>query len=216
METPRFVRSLQGIGEIKIPWNDHMDLSAKMFLGWTESGLHIAIEVEDDHITVHDRDSHTWTGDCLLLILDTLGDGGQTPRNDDQVLTLAFVPPRQQEDPEAENPENPEGESGEEMPFPEDEDDAEEPEGEHVVLRRADRMGVTYEMTIPWIPSSLKGEKRFPALARPEDASGCRDYRRRHRWSYVYLGLTPGMVLHDGPSLGRLLPGFTLADSAIR
>ena len=31
-----------------------------------------------------------------------------------------------------------------------DEEDVEEPEGEHVVLRRADRMGVTYEMTIPW------------------------------------------------------------------
>ena len=198
METPRFVRSLQGIGEIKIPWNDHMDLSAKMFLGWTESGLHIAIEVEDDHITVHDRDSHTWTGDCLLLILDTLGDGGQTPRNDDQVLTLAFVPPRQQEDPEAENPENPEGESGEEMPFPEDEDDAEEPEGEHVVLRRADRMGVTYEMTIPWdsiltqrgetVSSPWPGLKMRLGVAITDDDTGS--------GATKYLGLTPGMVLH--------------------
>ena len=198
MEAPRFVRALQGIGEIKIPWNDHMDLSAKMFLGWTETGLHIAIEVEDDHITVHDRDSRTWTGDCLLLILDTLGDGGQTPRNDDQVLTLAFVPPRQQEDPEPEDPENPEGEPGEEMPFPEDEDDAEEPDGEHVVLRRADRMGVTYEMTIPWdsiltqrgdtVSGPWPGLKMRLGVAITDDDTGS--------GATKYLGLTPGMVLH--------------------
>lgn len=198
MEKPRYVRSLQGTGEIKIPWNDALDLSAKMFLGWTESGLHIAIEVEDDHITVHDRDSRTWNGDCLLLILDTLGDGGQTPRSDDQVLTLAFVPPRPQEDPELEDPENPPGETGEELPFPEEDDEAEEPDGEHVVLRRTDRMGVTYEMTIPWdsiltqrgeaVAGPWPGLKMRLGVAITDDDTGS--------GATKYLGLTPGMVLH--------------------
>ncbi|OUU23424.1 MAG: hypothetical protein CBC13_05610 [Planctomycetia bacterium TMED53] len=195
LEQPRFVRALQGIGEINIPWQDRGDLSGKMFMGWTESGLHIAVEVADDNVTVHDRDSKTWKGDCLLLVLDTLGDGGQTPRSDDQVLTLAFVPPRPQPDPEEEEPEGAEG--GEAPPFPED-DEEDEPEGDHVVLRRPDNLGVVYEMTIPWTSILAQrqdfGSNPWPGLkmrigiAITDDDTGT--------GATKYLGLTPGMVLH--------------------
>lgn len=194
LEQPRFVRSLQGIGEIKIPWQDRSDLSGKLFLGWTEKGLHIAVEVSDDQVTVHNRDALNWTGDCLLMVLDTLGDGGQTPRSDDQVLTLAFVPPRQQEDPEEE--EDIPGESAEELPFPEDE--PEEPEGQHVVAHRGDQEGVTYEMMIPWssilaqrdeqMTEPWPGMKMRLGIAVTDDDTGT--------GATKYLGLTPGMVLH--------------------
>ena len=86
----------------------------------------------------------------------------------------------------------------ESKPFPEDEDDAEEPDGEHVVLRRADRMGVTYEMTIPWdsiltqrgetVSGPWPGLKMRLGVAITDDDTGS--------GATKYLGLTPGMVLH--------------------
>ncbi len=205
IEKPRHVRALQGIGEIRIPYRDRADLSGRVFLGWSAAGLHLAIEVDDDLVTSHDRDAKRWVGDCLLLVLDTLGDGGQRPRSDDQVLTLAFVPPQKQPDPEKdENGEN--SEDSPDAPFPE-EDEEEELEGEHVVMRRANSMGVTYEMTIPWttILASRENasEKPWPGLqmglgiAVIDDDTGT--------GATKYLGLTPGIVLHK--EMDRLWEG---------
>ncbi|HCW43796.1 MAG TPA: hypothetical protein DGU45_00635, partial [Planctomycetes bacterium] len=125
--------------------------------------------------------------------------------SDDQVLTLAFVPPQKQPDPEEdENGEN--SEDSPDAPFPE-EDEEEELEGEHVVMRRANSMGVTYEMTIPWttILASRENasEKPWPGLqmglgiAVIDDDTGT--------GATKYLGLTPGIVLHK--EMDRLWEG---------
>ena len=193
LERPRFIRGLQGPGEPRIPWQDRADLSGRVFLGWSEEGLHIAVDIDDDNTTSHDRDAKRWIGDCLLLVLDTKGDGGVRPRSDDQVLTLAFVPPRPQPVPE----EGETDESGEDPPPFRDEDE-DGPEGEHIVVRKADGTGAVYEMTIPWKGiAEQRGEDDFVpwpgmrmriGIAVTDDDTGS--------GATKYLALTPGMVLH--------------------
>ena len=193
LERPRFIRGLQGPGEPRIPWQDRADLSGRVFLGWSEEGLHIAVDIDDDNTTSHDRDAKRWIGDCLILVLDTKGDGGVRPRSDDQVLTLAFVPPRPQPVPE----EGETDESGEDPPPFRDEDE-DGPEGEHIVVRKADGTGAVYEMTIPWKGiAEQRGEDDFVpwpgmrmriGIAVTDDDTGS--------GATKYLALTPGMVLH--------------------
>ena len=203
LDQPRYVRGLQGAGEPRIPWQDRSDLSGRVFLGWSEEGLHIAVDIDDDNVTTHNRDAKRWIGDCLVLVLDTRGDGGVRPRSDDQVLTLAFVPPKPQ-------PIAPEGEAeGEGEPSPpfNEEEEEEEPEGEHIVVRRADGTGAVYEMTIPWTSiAEQRGEgdsvpwlgmRMRIGLAITDDDTG--------RGATKYLGLTPGMVLHR--DLSRIWEG---------
>lgn len=210
LDQPRHVRGLQGPGEPSIPWQDQADLSGRVFLGWSDEGLHIAVDIDDDNVTTHNRDAKRWVGDCLILILDTRGDGGVRPRSDDAVLTLAFVPPRAQPIDEEEQPDEQEGDA---PPPPEEEEGS--PEGEHIVVRRADGTGAIYEMTIPWTSiAEHRGEtdsvpwpgmRMRIGLAVTDDDTG--------RGATKYLGLTPGMVLHrdldriwDGCSPDLMLP----------
>lgn len=193
LERPRHVRGLQGPGEPRIPWQDRADLSGRVFLGWTQEGLHIAVDIDDDNTTSHDRDAKRWVGDCLILVLDTRGDGGVRPRSDDQVLTLAFVPPRPQPVPEEEDVDG----TGEDPP-PFSTEDEKEPDGEHIVVRRADGTGAVYEMTIPWAGIAEErgeddsvpwpGMRMRIGIAVTDDDTG--------NGATKYLGLTPGMILH--------------------
>ncbi len=202
LDRPRHVRGLQGSGEARVPWQDRADLSARVFLGWSAEGLHIAVDIDDDIVTAHQRDSKRWIGDCLVLVLDCLGDGGVRPRSDDLVMTLAFMPPRQNKPAPAGD--DPDG-GGEVPPFEEDED--EDPEGEHVVVRRPDGMGAVYEMTIPWSSiAEQRGEdaavpwaglKMRLGIAVTDDDTG--------QGATKYIGLTPGMVLHR--DLNRIWEG---------
>jgi len=202
LDRPRHVRGLQGSGEARVPWQDRADLSARIFLGWSTEGLHIAVDIDDDIVTAHQRDSKRWIGDCLVLVLDCLGDGGVRPRSDDLVMTLAFMPPRQNKPAPAGD--DPDG-GGEVPPFEEDED--EDPEGEHVVVRRPDGMGAVYEMTIPWSTiAEQRGEddavpwagmKMRLGIAVTDDDTG--------QGATKYIGLTPGMVLHR--DLNRIWEG---------
>ncbi|MGE4619911.1 MAG: PQQ-binding-like beta-propeller repeat protein, partial [Planctomycetota bacterium] len=199
---PRHVRGIQGPGEPRIPWRDLADLSGRVFLGWSEEGLHISVDIDDDNVTTHQRDAKSWIGDCLILLLDTKGDGGIRPRSDDQVLTLAFVPPRPQPVPE----EGAAEEAGE-APPPFEEEEEEKPEGDHIVVRRADGTGAVYEMTIPWTSIAEQREELnsvpWPGMrmrigiAVTDDDTG--------RGATKYLGLTPGMVLHK--NLDRIWEG---------
>ncbi|MEE2856357.1 MAG: PQQ-binding-like beta-propeller repeat protein [Planctomycetota bacterium] len=194
IDRPRHVRGLQGPGEPLIPWQDRADLSGRVFLGWSSEGLHIGIDVDDDIVTAHERDAKRWVGDCLILVLDTLGDGGVRTRKDDQILTLAFMPPRRNNPPPQEGGE----EGGGEAPPFDDDDDDDDPEGEHVVVRRPGGTGAVYELTIPWSTiAEQRGEtdsvpwpgmRMRIGIAVTDDDTG--------NGATKYLGLTPGVVLH--------------------
>jgi len=192
IDKPRHVRGLQGPGEPLIPWQDRADLSGRVFLGWSSEGLHIGIDVDDDIVTAHERDAKRWVGDCLILVLDTLGDGGVRTRKDDQILTLAFMPPRQNKPPPQEGDEEGGGEA------PAFDEDADDPEGEHVVVRRPGGTGAVYELTIPWSTiAEHRGEtdsvpwpgmRMRIGIAITDDDTG--------NGATKYLGLTQGVVLH--------------------
>lgn len=202
VDRPRHVRGLQGHGELLIPWQDRADLSGRIFLGWSTKGLHLAVDIDDDIVVAHQRDTKYWIGDCLVMVLDTLGDGGVRPRKDDQVLTISFMAPRPNPPPPAEG--DPAGE-GEEALFDDEEEDS--PDGEHVVVRRPDGTGSVFEMTIPWHTiASMRGDsdsipwpgmKMRIGIAVTDDDTG--------KGATKYLGLTPGMVLHR--NLDRIWEG---------
>ncbi|MDE0959451.1 MAG: PQQ-binding-like beta-propeller repeat protein [Planctomycetota bacterium] len=193
IDRPRHVRSLQGPGEPLVPWQDRADLSGRIFLGWSTEGLHLAVDIDDDIVIAHQRDSKYWIGDSLVLILDTLGDGGVRPRKDDQVLTLSFTAPRQNPPPAPEG--DPDGDGGE-APFEAEEEET--PDGDFVVARRPDGTGSVFEITIPWHTIATKrgesdsipwpGMKMRIGIAVTDDDTG--------KGATKYLGLTPGMVLH--------------------
>ncbi len=137
-------------------WLGLRDQSALAFLGWSEEGFHLALDVTDDSVHPYDRDATTWQGDCLLMAFDFLGNGGDRARQDDQLFTLALTVPKPQQPPPA-------GE-GEEDENEEEDEEQNKPQGEFQVRRKPDGSGVVYEVTIPWdtFRNARKNDQQIP------------------------------------------------------
>jgi hypothetical protein len=106
-----------------------------LYMGWDNEHFYFAIDVQDNYLRPYDNDAEVWKGDCLLIALDCLNDGGYWVRADDQFVTLALHDPGQQ------------GEEGEDD---EEEEEKSKPKGDYFVRRKDDNSGVIYEAAIPW------------------------------------------------------------------
>ncbi len=198
VEHPRYFHPIQGSREDSNAWQGRRDLSALLLAGWSDEGFHLALDVTDDSIQAYDGEADDWIGDCLLLALDLLGDGGARAGPDDQLFTLALVVPRRQ----APGGPPPGGggdpADGDAPPPGGEEEEDDRPEGTFQVLRKADNSGVVYEATIPW--STFQQARDQLAVPHPgmsfrmnllltDDDSG--------RGATSYLSLTTGQMLRD-------------------
>lgn len=127
---PRHISPIQGYDRLGI-WRGDDDLAGTLYLGWDQKNFYFALDVEDSSLIPYDSESLTWKGDCLLIALDTLGNGGSRFQPDDNLLSLALTLPKKNKKPD---------------------DDAkeEEPEGKFFVKRKDDGSGAVYEAAIPW------------------------------------------------------------------
>lgn len=186
----RYFHPVQGFYEDAASWRGWQDLSATVYLGWTNEGFHLAVDVIDDHVHAYDRDAQRWIGDCLLISVDFEGDRGQMAGQNDQLFTLALTVPKQAPPP------GPDG-----APPPADPlDEEDEPEGQYQVQRKRDGSGVVYEMTIPWSVFRNARREKAPSAPYPDlefslnllltdDDTG--------RGASSFLTLSPGQLLRE-------------------
>jgi outer membrane protein assembly factor BamB/TolA-binding protein len=127
---PRHITPIQGYDRLGI-WRGDDDLAGTLYLGWDQKNFYFALDVEDSALVPYDSESQTWKGDCLLIALDTLGNGGAFFQPDDNLLSLALTLPKKKKQPDEEAKE-------------------EEPEGKFFVKRKDDGSGAIYEAAIPW------------------------------------------------------------------
>ncbi len=183
----RYFHPIQGPHEDPTAWGGWHDLSVTVYMGWSDEGFHVALDVIDDGIYPYDGDVERWNGDCLLLAFDLDDDGGFRPDQNDLLMTLALSVPKQP------NPNAPEGADG---------DDAKEsePDGDFQVERKADGSGMIYEVTIPWetFHRALEGERGtipYPGLrfgmnlVLTDDDTG--------HGSTTYMSLSAGQILRE-------------------
>lgn len=149
LERPQHVRRLPGSSS-RGRWEGEEDLSAIVYTAWDDAYFYVAMDVSDDVLHPYDRDAENWRGDCLVIGIDSLGDGGYLQRGDDQLMTLALTLPRRGEE-EGEGGEGEEGE-GEEA----------KPEGLYSVKKKDDDSGAVYEFGIPWSSFSSDFAKAPP------------------------------------------------------
>lgn len=74
-------------------WDGPADLSANVWLGWSEDGLYLAAHVTDDQIVQAQADTLIWQGDYLEMQIDTdlEGDFNDVKMSDDD-FQLGFSP----------------------------------------------------------------------------------------------------------------------------
>lgn len=116
-------------------WTGEEDLSGHLYLGWDARHLYFALDVNDTNLRPYDSEAERWVGDCLLIAIDTLGNGGQTVMGDDLLLSLALTLPRRKDEDEEQQ---------------QQEAEESKPEGKYFVRRKEDGSGAVYEAAIPW------------------------------------------------------------------
>lgn len=151
LERPEHVRRMPGSSSHG-RWEGEEDLSAVVYTAWDDAHFYVAMDVSDDILHPYDRDAENWRGDCLVIGIDPLGDGGYSQRGDDQLMTLALTLPRRGEKGRGE------GEGEEE----EGEGEEAKPEGLYSVKKKDDDSGAVYEFGIPWSSFSSEFAKAPP------------------------------------------------------
>jgi outer membrane protein assembly factor BamB len=128
-DTRHIGRIQQGSPELRF-WRGRNDLSARLYLGWDDEHLYMAVDVTDDIPHAFSSESPTWKGDGLTIAIDPELDGGVGfgAMVRDYVFTQALM---------------------NKQPDKKDEDDN-EPEGQYAVRRKPDGTGTIYESAIPW------------------------------------------------------------------
>ena len=153
LATPRNVGTIPGREQLS-DWEGEEDLSAYIYTGWDDTYFYFAMDVMDDSLHPYDKDADNWKGDCLLIGLDPLGDGGHDQDSNDQLMTLALtVPKRNKLDKDKKKAE------GEES---EEEEDERKPDGLFSVKKKEDDSGAVYEVALPWSSFSKELEKGPP------------------------------------------------------
>jgi len=194
VESARSFHPIQGLGEDAAQWRGPRDLSLVVLAAWSDVGFHLALDVSDDSIHPYDRELEYWNGDCLLLAFDFLGDGGNLPDGDDQLLTLALTVPRRPPPGGAGAPGGAAGGGAGAQPPPKEED----PPGEYQVQRKGDGSGVVYEVMLPW--KSFREAREQEAIPHPgmtfrlnlvltDDDGG--------QGATTYMSLSPGQLLRE-------------------
>jgi len=132
LDRPRNVRPVQGHQRIGV-LRGKEDLSATLYLGYDDRYFYFALDVDDSSLVPYDSEKEEWKGDCLLIAIDALGNGGDGFQRDDNLLSLALTLPKKNKKPEEE-----------------EEDEENEPDGRYFVKRKDDGTGAVYEGAIPW------------------------------------------------------------------
>jgi len=146
-------------------WNGKDDLSAKLYVGWNQEGLAVALDVTDDVMSPPLAGAELSSGDSLRVIIDSQPDyGSALDRNEDFVGSLALVSGRPVLD--------------QELGTSDDPGDA----AQGHVMRSPNGKGYRYEMMIPW-PLLRKDPNQRPGWLRQlrigvavydDDGSGAR------------------------------------------
>ena len=175
MESPRFIRDIQSDEDDGKRWGGPNDLSGRLYVGWDDKAVYVAVAVKDNVHRNFVSDTTRWQGDGLIIGVDCENDGGYGYRfaSRDYILTLALMDKREQE-----------------------EDEDEEPEGSYSVKRKEDGSGTVYETAIPWtylrMPTGRRGTRfGFSIYVVDDDANG----------SKKGLSWTSGQILHQDKSL---------------
>jgi outer membrane protein assembly factor BamB len=147
LDSPTHVTSIPG-PEAARDWEGEEDLAAVLYTGWDDTHFYFALDVKDDFLHPYDKDAENWKGDCLIIGLDPLGDGGFRQNADDQLMTLALTIPKRKKLSRDKDENDPEaGADGEEQ---EDEDERRKPAGLFSVKKKDDNSGAIYEVGLPW------------------------------------------------------------------
>ncbi|MBN1441399.1 MAG: PQQ-binding-like beta-propeller repeat protein, partial [Planctomycetes bacterium] len=144
LSTPRHIGRIGNPGH-EFSWEGEEDLSAILYTGWDDENFYFALDVDDDVLRAYDKEATVWKGDCLLIGVDTEGDGGYQHGPGDQLMTLALTIPKRKQPQEDEDDPLGGGEDDAEAA-----DGDEKPDGQFSVKRRDDDSGAVYEVAIPW------------------------------------------------------------------
>lgn len=204
LRRPRHVLPIQAEDGGAPGWAGTEDLSARLYLGWDARSFYFALDVDDSVLRPYDSEAERWLGDCLLIAIDCLGDGGEVVMNDDVLLSLALTLPRKKKDEDEQQ---------------EGEEDADRPQGTYFVRRKEDGSGAVYEAAIPWALFKEKGVAldldRGPdaglgfgldLVLTDDDGERGREGEPGTRGARKSLQLTPGVLLHEEKS--RLWQGY--------
>ena len=162
--------------------------------------------MSERHLRPYDSEAERWVGDCLLIAIDCLGNGGEVVLADDVLLSLALTLPKKKDEDEEE----------------EQKRDENKPDGSYFVRRKDDGSGANYEAAIPWSLFAKNGAPINPAGGPPKGFSfgfnvvltdddgerfGAGDAESTGpRGALKTLELTPGVMLHEEKS--RLWQGY--------
>ena len=202
LREPRHVLPIQAEDGDTAAWAGREDLSARVYLGWDARYFYFALDVEDSVLRPYDSEAERWRGDCLLMAIDCLGDGGEVVMSDDVLLSLALTLPRKKKDDQQEG-----------------EEEDERPQGTYFVRRKEDGSGAVYEAAIPWAlfkehqvaldldkgpePGMVFG---LDLVLTDDDGERGREGEPETRGARKSLQLTPGVLLHEDKS--RLWQGY--------
>jgi outer membrane protein assembly factor BamB len=205
---PRFVQPIQQPPGVAPPrWSGDEDLSAELYLGWDDGYLYFALDVADTNLRPYDSEAERWIGDCLLMAIDCLGDGGEVVLQDDVLLSLALTLPKKDKD-----------EDEEKDPQEQTEEEKNKPEGRYFVRRKDDGSGAIYEAAIPWSLFEKNGAAMTPGggpapglefgfnVVLTDDDGEHDPLQPDGRGALKTLEITPSVLLHAEKS--RLWQGF--------
>jgi outer membrane protein assembly factor BamB len=114
-------------------WGGKDDLNAKIYLGWNQEGIAVAVDVADDVLAPPQPGAELTSGDSIRVVIDSRTESGPTlDRNEDFVASLALV----------------QGRSALEQELGSNEEGGSAVRGR--VLRAPNGKGYRYEMLIPW------------------------------------------------------------------
>ena len=188
-------------------WKGQEDLSATIYMAWDERNFYFAIDVCDTDLRPYDSEADTWIGDCLLMAIDPMNNGGLWYSRDDLLLSLALTRPRKKKD---EDKKNQQGQDKKD-------EDRKRPDGKYFVKRKEDNSGAVYECKVPWSMFQEKGREIDLSKGPPRgfefgfnivltDDDGERGRDGKPRGALKALTWTPGVRLHSRKS--RLWQGF--------
>ncbi len=170
-------------------------------------GVAAALDVADTNLRPYDSEAERWIGDCLLMAIDCLGDGGEVVLQDDVLLSLALTLPKKDKD-----------EDEEKDPQEQTEEEKNKPEGRYFVRRKDDGSGAIYEAAIPWSLFEKNGAAMTPGggpapglefgfnVVLTDDDGEHDPLQPDGRGALKTLEITPSVLLHAEKS--RLWQGF--------
>ena len=137
-----YVSPIQEKGVDFARWGGREDLSARLYMSYDRNNFYFALDVRDSILRPYDSEAKEWKGDCLLIAIDALNNGGYWFKRDDTLLSLALTLPKKKKK--------------------KGEDEEPKPEGKYFVKRKEDGSGAIYEAQIPWAVFRKNGARIGP------------------------------------------------------